>query len=936
MGSQRVFEIAREYGIRSEELILRIASIGIKASDHLTTLDADSVAMVREMLNSSPTGDMVEKRVNRTVRRRRARRKTREEIAAEAAAEAAAAPSVPEVVDEPPVAAAPEPVSPVVQLREAPPVEPTPEPAAEPVAAPEPPAPAAPVVEAAAEAPPAEPAAEVSDAPVANEPEATGAPEPVANAVSAVEAAPAAAVAAAADATAATPAADGNAGLKPTVLPQAPKDKPTSTQAVVVTRSVDRRVLEAVQRTRAEKGYDVPEGEEAAAAQTPRRPSTAPGAAQPGREQPARPGDDRRKKRPGAGRRLVIDNRRDRLVRRGMLDHDEIFRGGRGKKKRPKARRASAATSTSEMKVEKRVVKMGDAVRVGDLAQQLMVKTTQVIGKLMQLGIMATVNQSVDFDTATMIADEFGWRVESRAFDLSDYLEKVDDETKEKTEPRPPVVTVMGHVDHGKTSLLDRIRQTTVADGEAGGITQHIGAYTVQLEDKGTVVFIDTPGHEAFTAMRARGSKSTDIVILVVAADDGVMPQTIESINHARAADVPIIVAVNKIDKNNANPDRVLTELSEQGLVAEEWGGDTVVCKVSALKGEGIENLLEMLLIQAELMELSASTQVPAQGIVLEGRLEKGRGPVATLLVLEGELKVGDTVVSGQVSGRIRALTDDKGRKVQTAGPSMPVEVIGLNGVPNASDSFNKVKDDRAAKKVIDHREDEARASAQVKNPRVSLDQLTQLLAAGEVKELNVIVKADVHGSGEALRDSLVKLSHPEVAVKVIHTAVGGITESDVNLASASNAIIIGFGVRPEAKARRLAEKEHVEIKLYNIIYDALDDVKAAMAGMLSPLLKEKTLGHASVRMTFSVPKVGTIAGCYVDDGTASRSAKVRLIRDNITVYEGSVTSLRRFKNDAKDVQAGYECGIGVGYNDIKEGDVFEFYEIEQIAATLD
>jgi translation initiation factor IF-2 len=547
------------------------------------------------------------------------------------------------------------------------------------------------------------------------------------------------------------------------------------------------------------------------------------------------------------------------------------------------------------------------------------------------------VNQAIDFDTASMVAEEFGWRIESTAFDISDYVEAVP-VNEEDLEPRPPVITVMGHVDHGKTSLLDYIRNTRVTDGEAGGITQHIGAYRVNLPGRGTVIFIDTPGHEAFTAMRARGAKATDMVILVVAADDGVMPQTIEAINHAKAANVPIVVACNKIDKANANVDKVLSDLSEHGLVAEEWGGDTVLCKVSALKGDGIDHLLEMLLLQAEILELKGNPKAPARGLILEGRLEKGRGPVATVLVQEGTLQVGDTIVSKTVSGRIRALHDDMGNKVQSAGPSMPVEVLGLSGVPEASEEFLRVKDDKAAAKIVGHRVAQQRLAAQAKNrPTVSLDNLHEMLEAGAVHELKIIVKSDVHGSGEALAESLEKLSHPEVKVNVIHNAVGGITESDVNLASASDAIIVGFGVRPAGKAKSLAEALKVDVKLYTIIYEALADVRDAMAGMLAPIEQEKALGMAEVREVFGIPKLGNIAGCTITEGVIHRNARIRVVRDSVQVYEGAIGSLRRFKENVKEVKQGYECGIGItNFNDIKVGDMLEAYEIEEIAATLD
>ena len=696
----------------------------------------------------------------------------------------------------------------------------------------------------------------------------------------------------------------------------------------MITKAVNRQVLDAVARTRAEKGYD--------------RSASHDAEPQPRRNAPAapneQPGNDNRspsnaKKR--SGRRLVYDKRRDQLHRRGLVDADNIYLRGSGKKRQKKKRKSAVQVSTVAMKDSKRVVKMGKAITIGDLAQSMMVKSTDVIAKLMGLGMMATINEMIDFDTATMLADEFGWRVESVAFDLTDYVDQIDEEN-DKVVGRAPVVTIMGHVDHGKTSLLDAIRKSRVAAKEAGGITQHIGAYAVELPKRGRVVFIDTPGHQAFTAMRARGSQATDIVVLVVAADDGVMPQTIESINHARAADVPLIVAVNKMDKDGANPDRVMTELSEHNLVPEDWGGETQMVKLSALKGEGLDELLEAILLQAEILELEASVKQAAEGVVLEGRLERGRGPVATLLVQQGVLKQGDHIVSGVVSGRIRAMTDSYGKRLKEAGPSTPVEVIGLSGVPSSTERFIKVANDKAASKIVAHRSEEARAEQQAKQKKVSLDSLREMLDAQQVEELKVIVKADVHGSGEALKEALEDLSHPEVAVKVIHSAVGGITESDVNLASASDALIIGFGVRPEAKGKALAEQQNVSIKLYTVIYDALDDVREAMAGKLAPVEQENYLGKAEIRALFSVPKVGFIAGSYITDGQVTRNSRVRLFRDDQLIYTGTVQSLRRFKNDAKEVAAGYECGIGIGYNDIKEDDELEFFEIVQIAATLD
>ncbi|RME35260.1 MAG: translation initiation factor IF-2, partial [Deltaproteobacteria bacterium] len=495
---------------------------------------------------------------------------------------------------------------------------------------------------------------------------------------------------------------------------------------------------------------------------------------------------------------------------------------------------------------------------------------------------------------------------------------------------------IMGHVDHGKTSLLDAIRATNVIAGEAGGITQHIGAYDVELDGR-KIAFLDTPGHEAFTAMRARGTKVTDIVVLVVAADDGVMPQTKEAINHAKAAGVPIVVAVNKIDKPDANPERVKQELTEFELVPEEWGGDTIFVEVSAKEKINIDGLLEMILLQAEVLELKANPNKRASGAVVEARLDRGRGPVATVLVQEGTLKVGDPIVSGVHWGRVRTMTNDRGEKLKEAGPSTPVEITGLSGVPDAGDTFHAVKDEKSAKEVAQHRAQKLREAELAKSSKISLEQLYAKIQEGDVQELRVIVKADVQGSVEAVKDSLLKLSNDKCRLVVIHTAVGGISESDVTLASASDAIILGFNVRPEPKANQLAEQEGVDIRLYNIIYDAVADVKSAMEGLLAPTLKEVALGRVEVRETFHISKVGTIAGCYVLEGKVTRNAKVRLVRDNVVIYEGSLSSLKRFKDDAREVVAGYECGIGLeNYNDIKVGDIIEAYEIEEVKASLD
>jgi len=644
--------------------------------------------------------------------------------------------------------------------------------------------------------------------------------------------------------------------------------------------------------------------------------------------------------RPAKKGAAVPDKRKELLLRDEIAEKRErVFepgKGGKGKRKQGRAERPSDGKKTeiTTPKAIKRIIKISETITVGELAKRMGIKANDLIRALMKMGLMATINHPLDVDTAILLANEFGYEIENVAVDLDEILESEPD-APESLETRSPVVTIMGHVDHGKTSLLDAIREANVIAGEAGGITQHIGAYDVELNGR-KITFLDTPGHEAFTAMRARGAKVTDIVILVVAADDGVMPQTKEAINHSRAAGVPIIVAINKIDKPDANSERVKRELSEQGLVSEEWGGDTTMVEVSAKKRLNLEGLLEMILLQADVMDLKANPNKAAKGTVVEGKLDKGRGPVATVLVQDGTLKTGDYCVVGIHSGRVRAMQNDRGGKVLEAGPSMPVELIGLSGVPDAGDVFVAMKDERQAKEIATLRQIKQRGLELAKHSKLSLEDLYTKIQAGEVKDLNVIVKGDVQGSVEAVGESLRKLSTAAVRLNVMHSAVGAVNETDVNLASASNAIIIGFNVRPEVKAQALAEKEGVDIRLYSIIYNAVDDVKKAMEGLLSPIFKEKYLGRAEVREVFSVPKIGNVAGCYVQDGKVVRNAQVRLLRDNIVVYEGKMSSLRRFKDDVKEAAAGYECGIGLeNYNDIKQGDMIEAFEMEKVAATL-
>jgi len=583
----------------------------------------------------------------------------------------------------------------------------------------------------------------------------------------------------------------------------------------------------------------------------------------------------------------------------------------------------------------KKTLKLTEGTTVKEFSELISVKLSDVIKKFMELGYMPTINQPVDPDAALLVADNFGIKLETHRIEEDTVDMEVQEDT-EKLFPRPPVVTIMGHVDHGKTSLLDAIRETRVTETEAGGITQHIGAYKINLKGK-DIVFLDTPGHEAFTAMRARGAKVTDIVVLVVAADDGVMPQTVEAINHANAANVPIVIAINKIDKPEANPARVKNELAEQNIISEEWGGKNIFVEVSAKKHIGIEHLLEMILLQAEVMELKANPDKMARGTIIEAKLDKGRGAVATVLVQSGTIRIGDAFIAGTHYGKVRALNDDTGKKISVAGPSTPVEVIGFQDVPSAGDVFVVVEDEKRARQVALSRQQKQKVVEIAKKKKLTLDELYAKIKEGEIRELSIIIKGDVQGSVEAIRDALESITHPEVKVKVIHSSVGGINVSDVMLAAASSAIILGFNVRPEPIASQTAEKEGVDVRLYTVIYDAIEDVKKALEGLLEPTLKEKVLGRAEVRQTFPISRTGTVAGCYVLDGVMSRSSDgTRIIRDNIVIYDGQMSSLKRFKEDTKEVQAGYECGILIeNFNDIKVGDILENYIIEKIAAKL-
>ncbi|HCX63633.1 MAG TPA: translation initiation factor IF-2 [Eubacteriaceae bacterium] len=583
---------------------------------------------------------------------------------------------------------------------------------------------------------------------------------------------------------------------------------------------------------------------------------------------------------------------------------------------------------------ETEVFMIPTSISVGDLAAKVNIPSTDIIKKLIGYGVMATINQEIDFDTVEIVANDLGFEVELEDVEeeVAELIEEEEEEDEENLQYRPPVITVMGHVDHGKTSLLDAIRKTNVIGGEAGGITQHIGAYSVKNGDQ-SITFIDTPGHEAFTAMRHRGASVTDIAILVVAADDGVMPQTVEAINHAKAAGVPIIVAINKMDKPAANPDRVKQELTEHHLVAEEWGGDTICVPVSAMTREGIDNLLEMITLVAEIQDLKANPNRLAKGTVIEAELDKGRGVVSTLLVKAGTLRVGDPIVSGTSYGKVRAMVNEKGKNQKQAGPSTPVEILGLNEVPGAGEEFFAVKDDKTARQIAEKRKTYLKEQQIKKSAPLSLDGLFHQIKDGEIQDIKIIVKGDVQGSVEAIKQSLEKLTNENVRVNIIHQGVGAISESDVMLAAASNAIIIGFNVRPGNKVVSIAEQEKVDIRLYRVIYDAIADVEDAMKGMLAPEYKEVVLGTAEVRQTFKVPNIGTIAGCYVTEGKINRNNDVRVIRDGVVLFEGTLESLKRFKDDVKEVAQGYECGLGIErYNDLKEGDIIEAFTMEEIA----
>jgi translation initiation factor IF-2 len=684
------------------------------------------------------------------------------------------------------------------------------------------------------------------------------------------------------------------------------------------------------------KGFvDKSKEETAAAPQAPVPKSAEPA---PGEEDEAKAGRKKREKKWVAKEeetpRSTLRHRKLEVFERADLYEGRLIKRKKKELAGKEGQKRIRQTEITTPKAIKRRIRIPGQVSVAELAKAMGVKASELLRKLMAQGIVININQAIDYDTASVLADDFGYEVEAEHFESETHLAEIEDKA-EDLQPRPPVVTIMGHVDHGKTSLLDYIRKSNVIAGERGGITQHIGAYYVERAG-GDIVFLDTPGHEAFTAMRARGAKVTDIIVLVVAADDGVMPQTREAINHARAANIPIVVAINKIDKPEANVDKVRRELADLELIPEEWGGQTIFAQVSAKTGEGVDELMELILLQAEVLELKANPDKLARGAVIEARLDKSKGPVATVLIKSGSLKPGSFFVCGEHFGRVRAMLNSRGKRMIAAGPAMPVEVYGISGVPNAGDEFIVVPDEKTAKEIISHRLDQSKKKEVEKKGIVSLDDLFRKIKEGEVKELDIIVKADVQGSIEALSESLLKLSTEEVKLKIIHSSTGAITETDVMLASASHAIIIGFSVRANPRVAELAEKEKVDIRYYDIIYNVIQDVRKAMAGLLEPIYKENVIGRASIKEVFHVPKVGSVAGCYVTDGHVERNARARLLRDEVVIFDGKISSLKRFKDDVKEVQSGYECGMAVeNFQDIKPGDVFEVYQVEEIRPEL-
>ncbi len=941
----RVHELAKEFNMENKDFIDRIARLGILVKNHMSTLTDPQVLKIRQQFSETRSEKVEEKRIGREVIRRRKRVEVQlEPEAVQPVAEEAVPSPVPETAEQPAeMAVEVESVPEIPAGMEAgslpeeieTPPEPAP-PAGEPetIAPPEPIREAAEARSAVSKKQPAHEAARIirpAPQPPAPEQRAETSEAPPARQLR--PAAPPSAKAAPAPPAEPKPVAP----VKPAGVPRSVDLAEEEDEEGKARKKSKKRRRKKVKKEEPARIIKLPElmGEEGE-----EEPDLTDLAARFGSGEAVDLKDHRRARKPEDAekgpvrglRRKEVFQKEDLYTKKELAAQDDR---GRARGTARTLRREPPKPEPAAAKIGKKRIKIDEAITVANLAKQMGMKAGEVIKRLLDLGLPANINQALDFDSAAIVASDFDFEIEKTAFEEEEVLQVQKDRVEDMM-PRPPVVTVMGHVDHGKTSLLDAIRHTNVIGGEAGGITQHIGAYHVRL-DRGDIVFLDTPGHEAFTSMRARGAKVTDIVILVVAADDGVMQQTIEAINHAKAAEVPIIVAINKIDKPNANVDRVKRELSEHGLIPEEWGGSTTMVEISAKKRVGIDDLLEMVILQAELLELKANPEKPSRGRVIEAKLDKGRGPVATVLVQEGSLKAGDAYVCGIYSGRVRTMFDDRGQKIESAGPSLPVEVLGFSGVPNAGDDFIVLADEKQAKNVAEHRLLKFRERELSRTSKITLENLFDQIQDGEVKELKLILKTDVHGSLEAIADSLIKLSTSEVKVNLIHQGTGAVTETDVMLASASNAIIIGFNMRPDPKVQELAEQEKVDLRFYDVIYQLLDDIKAAVVGMLKPIYKENVIGRAEVRQTFQVPKMGMIAGCSVLDGRVERNAKARVLRDQVIVYEGKLNSLKRFKDDVKEVKAGFECGIGVeNFNDIKVGDILEVFEILEIKQVLE
>ena len=951
MAKIRVYELARELKLESKKLVEDLNAGGLQIKNYMSTLDEAMASKARKIISGAVSEVVVEKRVKPRVIRRRKKivqvepkpvepkdELQEEEVPPDAAPEAvqqvsdeeAVSPPAPDVVEEPTPA-------------EAPPVEPVEDsetPAEEIAKAPE-----------ASEKAPLEeskaplktvPAPEVPEQPVSEPPEVTEEAPPIQEPVVSekplkkevpsqeTEAAPG---------KKKTPGTEKPAKAKGKKGKKRKSEKPAKIISPPEEGPLKNFLAKESEKKQAKPRAPMPKHG------IPGKVSKVPGEPLPPKVLEPLPDEVKpSKKKKGWKKesadatpsRAVIKRRKKEVYERADLyqDRGKKHKGKKGGKKGKETPRKFKQTEITTPKAIKRRIKVQETVTVTELAKAMGTKATELLKRLMKLGVMANINQSLDFDTASLVADELGFELELDTFEEERFFSDAED-SPEDLVPRPPVVTIMGHVDHGKTSLLDYIRKSNIIGGESGGITQHIGAYYVKRKG-GDIVFLDTPGHEAFTAMRARGAKITDIIVLVVAADDGAMPQTKEAINHGRAAGIPIVVAINKMDKPNADPDRVKRELAELDLAPEEWGGDTLLGEISAKTGEGVDDLLGLILLQAEILELSGNPHKEARGSVVEAELDKSRGPVATVLIQNGTLEQGDQFVCGEHFGRVRAMLDSRGGKMISAGPSVPVVLYGISGVPMAGDEFIVVKDEKVAKQIIEHRKKKSKKPDGSKPGVVSLDDLYERIKDGGVKELNIILKADVQGSAEALADSLVKQSTDAVKLQVIHSATGGITESDVTLASASDAIILGFNVRANQRVLDLAEKENIDIRFYDVIYNAINDVRLAMTGLLEPILKENVIGHAEVREIFRVPKIGTIAGCFVTDGHVERNAKVRLLRDDVVVFDGKISSLKRFKEDAKEVQSGYECGIGLdNFGDVKPADVFEIYKMEEVAAEL-